>query len=199
MNPEIQAVYFCSNHTIDMKSTLVLLLLILHVNAVAQRITSTELPAKTTKMNIPVNEQAPVIAAAEITITADPEVVWNALTQVNGWPEWQSSVTAVLCNESVREGAVFTWKAGGLNFTSCIHTCLADRSMFGWTGKTIGAKAVHNWFFEEQNGEIHVRVEESLEGFFPKLMRRKMQRDLQTSMEKSLSELKSYCEKEKAE
>ncbi|GAB4146788.1 MAG: hypothetical protein Fur0041_20990 [Bacteroidia bacterium] len=148
-------------------------------------------------MNIPADLNAPVYAKAEIWIHADFETVWKSLTHITQWPQWQKDVTWVEEISTVKEGISFKWKAGGLQFRSKIHTCDKFKGYFGWTGKTFGASAIHNWFLVIENDGVKVMVEESLNGLFPKLLRKKIGRDLSVSMQKSLNEMKIYCEQEK--
>ena len=125
---------------------------------------------KTEEMNIPINQDAPVKSHGEIVIEASTDKVWQILTKINDWPSWQSEVTESNLNEVLKEGAEFKWKAGGLSFTSQIHT-VEQKTRFGWTGKTFGASAIHNWFFKVEGGNTVIRVEESLQGVFPRLLK----------------------------
>lgn len=147
-------------------------------------------------MNNPINHKAPVIAHSEITIGAPVEIVWNVLTRINSWPEWQKAITKAQLNGELKEGANFDWNAGGLQFKSQVHT-MQKPFAFGWTGKTIGASAIHNWTIKAQDNSTIVNVEESLQGIFPTLFRRSFQKSLQKGMDKSLEELKAVCENQK--
>jgi uncharacterized membrane protein len=149
-------------------------------------------------MNIPVNEKAPVISKNQIEIEAPVEAVWETLTRINDWPSWQVNVTETYVYSEVKEGTRFDWKAGGLSFKSEIHT-YKPKSMFGWTGSTMGALAIHNWFFEEKGNITIVKVEESLQGVFPKLFSSFFQESLDRGVLKSLKELKSAAEKSSIE
>lgn len=145
-------------------------------------------------MNIPVNEKAPVISKNQIEIEAPVEAVWETLTRINDWPSWQESVTETQVYGEIKQGTRFDWKAGGLSFKSEIHTS-NTMSKFGWTGSTIGALAIHNWFFEEEGNITIVKVEESLQGVFPKLFRSYFQNNLDRGVVTNLKELKSATEK----
>lgn len=145
-------------------------------------------------MNTPVNEKAPVLARGSILIHAPLEVVWSTLTDIEAWPKWQKAVTAAQLAGSPEEGATFRWKAGGLRFVSRIHTAL-PMALFGWTGRTIGASAIHNWRFEPTVEGTRVQVEESLQGFFPTVLKRSFQRQLEQGIVTSLQELKEAAER----
>lgn len=144
-------------------------------------------------MNVPVNHSAPVYHSEEITINAPVEQVWDILTKIDEWPEWQAAVSEARLDGSLREGATFKWKAAGTSLTSQIHTIRQYRE-FGWTGKAIGTSAVHNWYFADLGGQTKLRVEESLEGFLPKLLKGFFQKTLAKGMRTSLEELKHDAE-----
>lgn len=144
-------------------------------------------------MNIPVNQKAPVVASSEIEIEASVDTVWAVLTNINNWPSWQKDVTKAVIKGDVKQGAEFHWKAGGLSFSSQIHTS-DPKTKFGWTGKTIGASAIHNWFFEKKGNFTVVRVEESLQGVLPGLFATAFQKNLNSGVIKNLKELKAAAE-----
>lgn len=145
------------------------------------------------KMNIPINEHAPAIASSQVFINASIDTVWGILTDINNWTKWQTNVTKAIVHGDIRQGTKFEWKAGGLSFKSKIHTS-NPMSMFGWTGTTLGASAVHNWFFESRDNGTEVRVEESLQGVFPRLFSNYFQKNLKSGVIKNLRELKSAAE-----
>jgi uncharacterized membrane protein len=144
-------------------------------------------------LNIPVNEDAPVRSEGVIEISAPTEAVWGILTQIEGWPTWQSEVTSSEVHGGLEEGVEFNWKAGGIRFASKVHT-IVEKRMLGWTGRTFGAFAIHNWTLEESSGSTTVRVEESLEGFLPSLFRKRFQKILDVGVKKNLEDLRSASE-----
>lgn len=145
------------------------------------------------QINIPINPKAPVRSMATIEINAPVDSVWQTLTNIKDWPKWQKNVTEVEVLSKIEEGAAFQWKAGGLTFHSTIHTKKTMRA-FGWTGSTLGASAIHNWYFTEENGRTIVRVEESLQGVFPRLFQGYFQKNLDLGVVQNLKELKGASE-----
>lgn len=140
-----------------------------------------------------INLKAPVIEQKKIEIAAPTAIVWQVLTDIESWPDWQENVNSAKLKGAVAEGTKFVWKAGGLTFHSQLHT-VESHQAFGWTGKIMGAFAIHNWTFTDKGKTTLVSVEESLEGFFPSLMKKSFQKNLTAGMEKSLNELKLKCE-----
>lgn len=45
-----------------------------------------------TNMNIPINQKAPVKSEGAIEISAAVDTVWQILTQIEDWPNWQKNV-----------------------------------------------------------------------------------------------------------
>lgn len=145
------------------------------------------------EMNIPINQYAPVKSTSTIEIDAPVDTVWKVLTEINEWPSWQENVTEATLQGKLSEGTEFVWKAGGLSFRSQIHT-MVPRRKFGWTGKTFGASAIHNWRFETTDKSTVVNVEESLQGVFPKVFKKYFQKNLDQGVKTNLSELKLASE-----
>ncbi len=145
-------------------------------------------------MNIPINEKAPVKSKNQIEIEAPIDTVWKILTDINNWTKWQKAVSETEVLGEIKAGTKFNWKSGGLSFKSMIHT-VSTNSMFGWTGTTLGADAIHNWTFEEKDKITIVYVEESLQGVFPRLFRGYFQKNLDSGVVTNLKELKSASER----
>ncbi len=144
-------------------------------------------------MNIPINENASVKSKNQIEIDAPLATVWDVLTDINNWANWQKAVSETVVDGEIKEGTRFNWKAGGLSFKSRIHT-VDSMSMFGWTGTTFGASAIHNWTFKEKDNKTIVKVEESLQGVFPRLFRGYFQKNLDAGVRTNLEELKTASE-----
>jgi hypothetical protein len=146
-------------------------------------------------MNISTNQKAPVFCKDQIEIKASLDKVWKALTQIKKWQEWQPEIQKIDVPDILGENITFRWKANGFNITSTIHTLNKSKMLLGWTGKTIGTSAVHNWRIQNGKNSVTVFVEESLAGILPFLLKKKLQAELVVSMRKSLQNLKEYCEK----
>lgn len=61
--------------------------------------------------------------------------------------------------------------------------------------KTFGMLAIHNWVLTEVNRQKKVSVEESIEGFFAKLLKKTFNKNPEKGMERWLNVLKKECEK----
>lgn len=90
------------------------------------------------------------------------------------------------------QGAVFRWKAGSARIVSTLQD--VDRpSRLSWTGRTMGMGAIHVWHFEPRGAMV--RMEESFSGFPARLLRKKLQRDLDATTEKAMAALKTAVER----
>jgi uncharacterized protein YndB with AHSA1/START domain len=142
------------------------------------------------------DQNAPAFASFEIEINAPPEVVWDVLTDLRGWPSWNSDVQTVQGGESLSVGMMFKWKSGGSTIKSTIQE--VDRpTLIAWTGKVMWIRAVHVWHLTAQNGRTLVRTEESFEGLVASLFKRSLKKMLDESISNGAKRLKTEAEKRK--
>lgn len=141
-----------------------------------------------------INQQAPAIARSQAEIDADVETVWNLITDVARWPEWNPDVSNVTLAGRLDVGMSFRWKAGPSTITSTIRALDPPR-FIGWTGKTLGINAVHTWRLEARDGKTHVVTEESWEGLLVRVLRGRMQKMLQEAVDSGLEHLRIEAER----
>ena len=142
-----------------------------------------------------INHNAPVKCSKTVTVNAGKEKVWAVLTDISNWTTWQTDISKSVLHGDLKPGRTFNWKSGGANILSTIHTA-EPFSYFGWTGKSLGMFAVHNWTMREEDGRTTVSVEESMEGFIARLLRKSLNNSLENGMQNWLSLLKQECEKQ---
>lgn len=143
--------------------------------------------------NMTINQEAPVVQSKEITINAEPAKVWEVLTEIEKWSDWNSKIKKPKLKEEANVGVSFTWKINGSKIKSKIHTF--DRNkMLGWTGRTFGATAIHNWYLRPTENGTKVLVKESMQGWLIGLMKKKMNATLEKDMMHWLEQLKIECE-----
>jgi hypothetical protein len=141
-----------------------------------------------------VNESAPVRASAAIEIKADPEVVWNVLASIKGWPKWNPDVKSVSLSGEVTPGTTFQWKSGPGTIRSTFQ--IVDRPrLLAWTGRTLGIRAVHVWRLERKNGHTIVTSDESWEGLIARVLRRQCQKMLESAVKTGPAYLKAEAER----
>ena len=145
-------------------------------------------------MTMGVDKQAPVVAESEIVIAADPDRVWDVLTDFESWPKWNPAVKSMSIQGGVEPGTDFNWKAGPGTIKSQIQQVERPR-LIGWTGKTLGIAAVHAYRLEAEGGQTSVRTEESYDGFIARVFRVRMQKMLEGSLAAGLQHLKAEAER----
>lgn len=141
-----------------------------------------------------INHNAPVKCSKTILINAKTEKVWSVLTNIDQWPSWQKDIAKSKLYGTLKPDATFEWKSGGLTIRSTIQDINECRRI-GWTGKTMGILAIHNWKLTEENRQTKVEVEESMEGFLATLLSTMFNKQLETGMQNWLHMLKAECEK----
>ena len=144
------------------------------------------------RVPVKINHEAPVQAAAEAEIPAPIDLVWRVQSEIPRWPEWNPDVGAAEILGPLSPGTTFKWKAGGMRIISELRVVDPPRSL-GWTGRTLGIRAVHIWSFDETESGTRVRTEESFEGWLAKLIPGTLRRALAASLEKGLEALSAEC------
>jgi uncharacterized protein YndB with AHSA1/START domain len=145
-------------------------------------------------MNVPTNPNAPVKVSKSIVINARPDRLWALLTDINHWADWQTDITKPQLNGPLQPGSTFDWKTGGAAIHSTLHT-VEPNKQFGWTGKTFGMYAIHNWTLTEVQGGTKVTVDETMAGFLAGLLKTSFNKNLATGMQRWLELLKTESEK----
>lgn len=146
-----------------------------------------------TQANMTINQDAPVVQKNAILINVKPEVVWQVLTNIESWEDWNKRIIKPKLQGKLNIGSRFTWKTNGSKIKSTIHSFRLYR-VIGWQGKAFGASAIHNWYLEPTKTGTIVRVQESMEGWIIRLMKKKMNEKLANDMIYWLEQLKIECE-----
>jgi hypothetical protein len=119
--------------------------------------------------------------------------VWEVLADFERWPNWNLDVDTVSLEGPVAPGTVFRWKAGSAWIASTLRDVDRARRL-SWTGRTMGVNAIHAWRFEPSGDGTSVSMEESFSGPVARLLRKKLQRDLDATTTKGLAALKAAAE-----
>ncbi|MHB1132234.1 MAG: SRPBCC family protein [Chloroflexota bacterium] len=135
-----------------------------------------------------------VVAAGEITIVAEPDVVWAVLADIADWPSWNPDVREVSLQGGLAPGTVFRWRASFWTITSTLRRVESPHHL-GWTGSMPGVGAVHTYCLEEVPEGTRVYTEESWAGLLPRLFGSPMQRSLREALERGLWYLKAEVER----
>jgi uncharacterized protein YndB with AHSA1/START domain len=141
-----------------------------------------------------INRAAPVLGASETEIAADPVVVWDVLSGIRRWPEWNPDVKSVSMSGPVSAGSEFRWKAGPGTITSTLEH-VEPPCRIAWSGKAFGLRALHVYALESRNGRTLVRTEESYDGLMALVFRSRLKKTLECALESGLRHLKAEAER----
>jgi len=141
-----------------------------------------------------INQNAPVKCSKTISINTSPENVWNTLTNIDLWSNWQSDITKPKLKGELKSNSTFVWTSGGATIHSTLHA-VDPFNQLAWTGKTLGIFAIHIWTLTKSNNQTQVAVDESMEGFLVKLFKNFFNKNLDKSLQTWLNLLKKECEK----
>jgi len=140
-----------------------------------------------------IDRDAPVRAHHEIEINAPLDTVWRLHADVNGWPAWQTDITAARIAGPFRPGTSFEWTSYGFTVVSTIYT-VAERARVLWGGTAGGITGVHEWVFSETPAGVHVTTDESFAGEPVEADVTGMQSALDSSLAAWLGHLKAAAE-----
>ncbi|WP_020672445.1 SRPBCC family protein [Amycolatopsis nigrescens] len=107
--------------------------------------------------------KAPVVVHCDIVIDAPSRLVWQLLTEVSSWPDWQPDITAATADRPLREDSTFRWQTAGLDIESTVYSLQAPCRIL-WGGTANGITGIHLWRFDATGSSVHVHTEESWDG-----------------------------------
>jgi uncharacterized protein YndB with AHSA1/START domain len=140
-----------------------------------------------------VDGAAPVLAHHEIDIDAPLERVWALHTNVAGWPEWQTEITAARIDGPFEPGTSFDWTSYGFTVRSTIYAVDAGSRVL-WGGTAEGITGIHEWLLTETPDGVHVETNESFAGDPVEADATSMQSMLDASLTAWLAHLKAAAE-----
>ncbi|MFC9324066.1 SRPBCC family protein [Kitasatospora sp. NPDC057015] len=140
-----------------------------------------------------VDSDAPVVVRLAVTVNAPLAEVWALHTDIAAWPDWNPDISAAELAGPLAPGATFAWRTHGLDITSTVYQVVPGRRIV-WGGPAQGIDGVHVWTFQEQDGLVTIRTDESWSGA-PVLAAPDALRDaLRQSLEQWLLRLKERAE-----
>ncbi|MBD3183716.1 polyketide cyclase [Candidatus Poribacteria bacterium] len=141
-----------------------------------------------------IDENAPAISKGEIQINSSPEIIWDIISDIEKWPQWNPDIKWASLDGKLTAETTFQWKSGPGKITSKIQT-VEPPNQIAWTGKTMGISAVHVWKIEPEDNITIVKTEESWNGLIVYIFRKSMQKKLDEAIESVLQYLKAEAEK----
>jgi len=140
------------------------------------------------------NRNAAVFAEHPIFIDASPSAIWEIITNVNGWPQWNSLVANSHLDRDFQVGAVFTWRSGGIKITSTVTEVVLHKKIM-WRGRAIGTEAEHVWELDAKDSGATIKTAETFDGWLVRLMKGAFQKKLDRALRTWLQDLKREAEK----
>jgi len=138
-----------------------------------------------------INEDASIQDRQSIIINASIQHVWDVLTDINRWPEWNQEIKTATC-EKVETGASFEWSMKGTHLKSNFQL-VEEPTLLAWTGKSKRIRAIHVWNLEDADNQTIVTVEKSIDGFLISIFNR--QSKLHDNLMTWIAALKEEAEK----
>lgn len=140
-----------------------------------------------------IDDKAAVQASTEMLIAAPEDKVWRLLSNIDGWPKWQSTISFARTTGPLKPGTEFTWTTGGTKIKSRLALVVPNTDL-SWTGSARGAKAIHVWHLKAvEGGGTLVTTKESMSGFLLGMFY--SSKDLAKSQKEWLEALKGAAEK----
>lgn len=140
-----------------------------------------------------IDDKAAVQASTEMLIAAPDDKVWRLLSNIDGWPKWQSTISFARTTGPLKPGTEFTWTTGGTKIKSRLALVVPNTDL-SWTGSARGAKAIHVWHLKAvEGGGTLVTTKESMSGFLLGMFY--SSKDLAKSQKEWLEALKGAAEK----
>ncbi|MFI6445915.1 SRPBCC family protein [Kitasatospora sp. NPDC050543] len=140
-----------------------------------------------------VDSDAPVVVRLAVTVNAPLAEVWALHTDIAAWPEWNPDIDRADLDRPLAPGATFTWRTHGLDITSTVYQIVPGRRIV-WGGPAQGIDGVHVWTFQERDGVVTIRTDESWSGAPVLAQPDELRGALHHSLERWL-----HCLKERAE
>jgi uncharacterized protein YndB with AHSA1/START domain len=132
--------------------------------------------------------QTPGEASAEAIIAAPAETVWRLLSSLDRWPQWKKSIKRIHVAGPNKEGTRFVC-TGRRTTTSELREVVSSKRLV-WSGRAFGFRAVHTCELKALNNFTHVRTTETFEGPLPSIFPRLMQKKMSRELEQCLTDLK---------
>jgi len=135
---------------------------------------------------------APVYTRNEITTARSADQLWPILIDASRWSQWYAHADDVRLEDAadgLRPGSVFRWTTLGVRVTTEV-TGFEPQRFLAWEGSGPGSRGYHRWILEPlDDGGCRIVTEEVQVGLIPRLLRRRLRRDLLAFHQNWLEEL----------
>lgn len=130
-----------------------------------------------------------------LEVKARAEKLWDILTDVESWPQWQGTHFVKLHTPGrIMVGHEFTAELGGVRWEVKVIKAERPQTVI-WVGKRPGLKGIHEWEFKEVEGTTIAITRESMTGWLLLLTYPIVKQGLYKTDKKWLADLKERAER----
>ncbi|MGF7080285.1 SRPBCC family protein [Mucilaginibacter sp. UYCu711] len=136
----------------------------------------------------------PVYFKNSIIINAKCKRVWEVLSQIGLWTNWQSNVTESKLTGDFKIDNTFEWKSHGVKIHSKLIRIDQGKYLI-YTGKTLGMTATTTWELLTNGNQTKVIFIDSMDGFFATILKGMLNKNISKGGQKWMESLKAECER----
>ncbi|MDH4262341.1 MAG: SRPBCC family protein [Spirochaetia bacterium] len=137
-----------------------------------------------------INPDGALISTATIEIDASEKYVWDIITNIPDWPNWNPEITKSLANGITFKGDNFAWR-WGKKINSSVHYFDPPEKL-AWFSKSMAYRSIIVWKLESLGkNKTRVTLSESRDGFFMNFLSSKKHKQLLVNW---LNDLKNRSE-----
>ena len=133
------------------------------------------------------------MVALEVEVDAPMASVWTVHTDVNRWPFWHPGIGFSTLAGEMESGGALHLQLDGMAVHCQVGRVVPEREVV-WSLRMFGAYGMQWWTLEAQGSRTLVRLEESLHGWAPRLLRRTVRRTVERSRAAWLEALRERAE-----
>ena len=129
-----------------------------------------------------------------LEVQAKAEKLWEILTDVESWPNWQGTPFVKLSKPGrIIKGSTFVAVLDGSKWHLAVTEAERPHKIV-WVGRRLGLKGVHEWEFVEDKGKTKVTTRETMTGWMLFLIYPITKKRLSHTDEKWLADFKLRAE-----
>ena len=111
-----------------------------------------------------IDENSSLTDRQSIIINVSIQEVWNKLTAIDQWPEWNKDIKWAK-GVAKKQGDVFSWNHHGKNYQSILEVAKAPH-LFTFVAKSGLIKSIFSWTLDETDeNQTVISMEQSSKGF----------------------------------
>ena len=113
-------------------------------------------------------------------VHAPPESVFQILSDINSWPEWQGDIRVYTAGNP-GPGFKFKWSDSGMPIYSKITSWKPNHEL-EWVSKSLWLKSITRWTIEMQEDGTLIHCEVTIEGFGAAMIKPVIAKNMELTM-----------------